>query len=71
VATGRLHAAGTRRHRLRSNLQQESTKREPPNIPRPAAGQVRCSPAGISAAGDALSTQDYIAREQLILGRFP
>jgi hypothetical protein len=70
AATGHLHAAGARRHRLRSNLRQESAKREPPNIPRPAAGQVRCSPAGDSAAGEASPPKDYIAAICFSPGRF-
>jgi hypothetical protein len=52
TATDRLLAAGARRHRLRSNLRRESVTCKLPSIPRPAAGQVRCSPAGNLAAGE-------------------
>jgi hypothetical protein len=43
-----LLAVGTRRGHPRSNLRQESVKSELPKLPRPSAGQVRCSPAGNS-----------------------
>jgi hypothetical protein len=50
-------AAGARRPHLKPGFLLKSTRVSIPSLPSPSTGQVRCSPAGISTAGDALSAR--------------
>jgi hypothetical protein len=50
-------ADGARRPYLEPRNQLKSTWVGIPSLPSPSTGQIRCSPTGISAVGDALSAQ--------------